>query len=331
MNSDWLLFRLSGSWGMDPSTATTFYLQDQVNRKWHGPLIEYLGIPEDAISTLKPSGSVLDYLSPEGAKDTGLTEETVVVLGSFDHPSAARGIGFFDPGDLLLSCGTSWVGFYPVEDRDLALSQGLLVDPFLTPEGPWGTMFSLPKIGNLIDWYIDNIIVRQGEDPADKYTIFSERAAGAPIGANGHFVNPYLNSKHIPNSEIDLHLTRSRGEIARAVMEGPALRMRRNIEKLAEAGICAEQIAMVGGPSESPVWPRIVAEVIGLELKLINGQTAGAVGAAILAAIGAGLFRNEREAFEAMGGDGIIITPSVEAVEKYNAVYEGYLERYEND
>ncbi len=316
---------------MDHSTAITLYLQDQVNRKWHKPFLDYLGIPEEAVSELMPSGAALGPLTTQGAQDTGLSKDTLVVLGAFDHPSAARGTGFLDSGDLLLSCGTSWVGFYPIENRDLALSQRLLVDPFLVPEGPWAAMFSLPEIGNLIDWYIDNLIVRQDEDQAGKYTICSERSAATTAGARGHYFNPFLDSKNIPRSEIDLHSGRSREEIARAVMEGLALRMRRKIERLAEAGIEAERIAMVGGPSESPVWPQIVAEIIGLELKLINGQTAGAVGAAILAAIGAGLFRNEREAFEAMGGNGTIITPSDEAVKKYNSVYEGYLERYEND
>ncbi len=331
MNSDWLLYRLSGMWGMDYSTATTFYLQDQVNRRWHKPILEFLNIPETAVSDLMPSGAALGPLTDQGARDTGLTRDTLVVLGAFDHPCAARGTGFLDPGDLLLSCGTSWVGFYPIEDRDLALSQGLLIDPFLTPEGPWGVMFALTEIGNLIDWYIDNLITKQDEGSTDKYTIFSESSAAVPAGAHGFYINPYIDSKHIPETELDLYALHSRAEIARAVMEGPALRMRRNIEKLAKVGIKADRIAMVGGPAESHIWPRIVAEVTGLELKLINGQTAGAVGAAILAALGAGLFDNVRQAFEAMGGSGTVINPAEEAVNKYNMIYEGYLERYEND
>jgi sugar (pentulose or hexulose) kinase len=71
-----------------------------------------------------------------------------------------------------------------------------------------------------------------------------------------------------------------------------------------------------------------VAEITGLELKLINGQTAGAVGAAILAAVGAGLFRNEREAFASMGGEGRVISPSAKTVKLYDSVYQEFLERY---
>jgi xylulokinase len=328
MNSDWLMYRLTGRWGMDYSTATTFYLIDQVNHCWHKPYLDMLEIPEEAISALGPSGSVLGPLTLQGAEDTGLSQDTLVVLGAFDHPSAARGTGYTKVGNLLLSCGTSWVGFYPVEGRSLAIAQGLLVDPFLSPDGPWATMFSLPMIGRRIDWYIDNLVLLEEENPEQKYTIFSQSSEKAPPGARGLYNNPFLDSKNVPQSEIDLHANRSRDEIARAVMEGPALRMRYNIERLAEAGIQADCIVMVGGPAESPVWPRIVAEITGLELKLVNGQTAGAVGAAILAAIGAGLFRDEEEAFASMGGNGRVITPSAKTTKLYDSVYQEFLERY---
>ena len=331
MNSDWLMYRLTGQWGMDYSTASTFFLIDQLNHRWHKPFLDILEIPEEAISRLGPSGSVLGSLSAQGAEDTGLSRKTVVALGAFDHPSAARGTGFMEVGDLLLSCGTSWVGFYPIEERDLAISQRLLVDSFLTPEGPWATMFSIPEIGRRIDWCIENRVMTEGESPREKYTIFSRRAQEAPPGARGAHLNPFMDGKPLPTAEIDLPADSSREEIARAVMEGPALRMRYNIERLAAAGIRAERIAMVGGPAESPVWPRIVAEITGLELKLINGQTAGAVGAAILAAIGAGLFRNEREAFASMGGEGKAISPSAKNMKLYDAIYQEFLGRYADE
>jgi sugar (pentulose or hexulose) kinase len=210
MNSDWLMYRLTGRWGMDYSTASTFYLIDQVNRCWYQPYLKLLAIPEEAISKLGPSGSQLGPLTKQGAEDTGLTEDTLIVLGAFDHPSAARGTGYTNVGDLLLSCGTSWVGFYPIVDRDLAISQRLLVDSFLAPAGPWATMFSLPEIGRRIDWYIENLVLMEEENPDEKYTIFSDSSEKIPPGARGFYINPFFDSKHIPQSEIDFHATHSR-------------------------------------------------------------------------------------------------------------------------
>jgi sugar (pentulose or hexulose) kinase len=104
-------------------------------------------------------------------------------------------------------------------------------------------------------------------------------------------------------------------------MEGAALVTRRKLGELATAGIRARRLVMVGGPAESPVWPRIVAEVCGLELALLNGQTAGAVGAAMLAAMGAGLHASEQEAFAAMGGQAVSIRPEPAAVREYEELY----------
>ncbi len=327
MNSDYVLFRLTGKWGMDPSTATTFYLQDQRKRQWYQPYLGRLEIFEENLSELLPSGSVLGPLTPQAAEDTDLSKETLVVLGAFDHPCAARGTGMLKPGDLLLSCGTSWVGFYPLESRDLALAQKLLIDPFLSPEGSWGAMFSLARVGTTIDWYVDNLILQPGDNSADKYSLFSASSQQTPPGANGLYINPCQDISSLPEKVAKLKTRYPREEIARAVMEGVAFEMKRKMQELAETGLPAERIAMVGGPAESPVWPRIVAEITGLELRLINGQNAGAVGAAILAGIGAGIFRDEFEAFVGMGENAACISPSTLARNLYASLYEEYLEK----
>ncbi|GAK59384.1 xylulokinase [Candidatus Vecturithrix granuli] len=325
MNSDYLLFRLSGKWGMDASTATTFYLQDQCKRRWHIPYLERLKISEKNLSALLPSGSVLGALTSRAAKDTNLSEKMLVVLGAFDHPCAARGTGMLQPGDLLLSCGTSWVGFYPLENRDLALSQTMLIDPFLTPNGPWGAMFSLARIGTKIDWYINHLILQPGDKFSDRHSVFNALAQQVPPGANGLYINPCRDISELPEKIAALNTRYTREEIARAVMEGTAFEMRRKIKELTEAGIPARRIAMVGGPAESPIWPRIVAEITGLELRLINGQNAGAVGAAILAGIGAGVFRDEIDAFSRMGAQASCISPSASAQNLYASLYETYI------
>jgi len=325
MNSDYLLYRLTGRFGMDPSTATTFYFQDQVNRCWYGPYLEYLDIKEDHLSVLAPSGTALGPLTWEGARDTGLTEDTLVVLGTFDHPSAARGTGVIETGHLLLSCGTSWVGFYPINDRDLALAQNLLIDPFLSPEGPWGTMFSLPRIAVVMDWLVDNLVADGRPDKANKFAAFDQAAMKAPRGANELFMNPFDDVRDQPDRVDELRNRYGVQDISRAIMEGAAFEMRKRIEELAEAGIEARVVTMVGGPTESPIWPRIVAEVTGLELRLINGQTAGAIGAALLAGIGADLFKDEHDAFASMGWKPQLIVPDKTAAEAYTRLYRAYL------
>jgi xylulokinase len=329
MNSDYLLYRLTNKWGIDPSTATTFYLQDQCKQQWHQPYLDRLEISEACLSEICPSGSALGPLTPQAAKDTNLSEKTMVVLGAFDHPCAARGTGMTQTGDLLLSCGTSWVGFYPIENRGLALSQKLIIDPFLKPEGPWGALFALTQIGLTIDWYVDRLILKPDDNPDDKYNLFNAGSQQTPPGANGLFLNPCQDISNFPEKNVKIKTQYSREEISRAVMEGTAFELKRKVQELAKSGISAERVTMVGGPSESPIWPLIVSEILGLELRLINGQNAGAIGAAILAGIGAGVFGDELEAFSAMNENVTCISPSTSAVSRYSSIYVEYLETFQ--
>jgi len=106
-------------------------------------------------------------------------------------------------------------------------------------------------------------------------------------------------------------------------MEGTAFLIRNKIEELAAAGIPANRIAMVGGASESSTWAQIVADVTGLEIQLRHCQVAGAVGAAILAGIGAGIYKNEREALRQTQGKEVFVKPGTDASRQYDQIFAG--------
>ena len=271
MNSDWLLFRLTGIWRMDYSTATTFHLQDQVAGCYHQPFLDLLGIAEAKLSPLTDSGAFVGTLTHRAAERTGLCTGTSVVTGSFDHPAAARAVGVTAPGQLMLSCGTSWVGFFPEMDRRRIIESELLCDPFLSRQGgPWGAIFSVPYIGRTIDWYIDNVIA---PDEPDRLRAFDESAARASPGAGG--------------LRIDLRQPPRRTEgqrcnISRAVMEGAARLLNGRLETLRQCGMRFDSAVMVGGPARSPVWPKIVEAITGLRIS-VGSSHAGAKGAAMLA------------------------------------------------
>ena len=325
-NNDYLMYRLTGKWGLDPSTGTTFFLIDQKNGRYYKPYLDALEITEDQVAPLYPSGTALGPLTPEAAKETGLSRDTQVVLGAFDHPSAARGTGNLNAGDLLLSCGTSWVGFYVLEERRKAVDVGFLVDPFLAPKGPWSGMVSIPYIGQSVEWYASNVVLEEGEPKEGKWKIFSEKASAVPRGACGLYLAPYYDlTNNEPKDQKEFPPDISPGQVARAVMEGIAFEMKTRMDSYAKAGIPAERITMVGGPSESPVWPQIVSDVTGLELRLVGGQAAGAVGAAILAGIGAGIFKEEWDGYRRMGSEEQrVVQPDPTAREEYAKIYKEY-------
>ena len=289
MNTDWLLFRLAEKWLMDYSTATTFHLQDQCGHSWYQPFLKRLDITAEKLSRLTDSGALAGNLTLQAAQDTGLSVNTQVITGCFDHPAAARSAGVLEPGQLLLSCGTSWVGFFPEMERQKIVDLELLCDPFLSnPGGPWGAIFSIPYIGRVIDAYIDNYIA-PGEP--DKYRIFNELATEARPGANG---------LKIDLREPPRRIEAERRNISRAVMEGAAELLNDRLNHLKKHGINFKKAVMTGGPSHSPVWPQIIAETTGLKL-IIGSRHAGAKGAALLAGIGAGIYRDEYDAYKTAG------------------------------
>lgn len=326
MNSDYLLYRLCGEWAIDPSTATTFFLYNQKTGHWHKPYLDIMDIREEALPNIAPSGTPAGKVSAEAAEKTGLPKDTKIVLGAFDHPCAARGTGVTGPGMMMLSCGTSWVPFFPFNNRDFGVQEHLLIDPFLSDEDLWGMMYSLPGVGVNIDQYVEHVILSDNESFNDRYSIFSDCASRSPIGAGGLRLKP-VPLGTIREDRLDaLKRNRDRTHVARAAMESTAFEMRCKLAEFAEKGVSTREMTMVGGPSESGVWTQIVADVTNVPIRLINGQTAGALGAAILAGVGSGIFKNEKEGFNAMGGSPEIKEPVPSNVEAYNDFCQSYIE-----
>ena len=284
MITDYVNYMLTGEYKTNPSTATTFYLQDQEKRRWDAGILSKLGIREDQLPEIIPSGSRIGEISEKASQFTGLKPGTPVIAGSFDHPGAARGLGILEEGSLLLSCGTSWVGFYPSNSRDKLISLEMLVDPFVSEKGCWAGMFSLPKIGNNIDILIKKWI----SDKDDRYMEFNKLAEMAESGADGLVINP------MEDAQKDLSAYKKE-DICRAVMEGTALLMKEKMDFFSRNGLLTNRIVMAGGPTRSNLWMDILCDILGVGIST-GGSHAGALGAAVMAGIGTGIYKDETDA-----------------------------------
>ena len=289
MSTEFLNRELTGKWGIGTSAGTPFYLIDQETGTYRKDVLDLLGIAENRLPPVLPTGSVLGGVTKEGSEASGLPEGTPVAVGTFDHPSAARGVGILREGQLLLSCGTSWVGFYPIDDRKRVLDAGMLCDPFLSENGgPWAGMVSLESFSGNLEAYVRRYIA----DAGDIYGALTSLAAESESGAGGLAIDPLAEPD---DARI---LAYPKKHIARAIMEGTVRRLAVRIREIAEKGIAAKEAVMVGGPSERPLWAQLIAEQTGLAVRVMHGAYAGAVGAAMLAGISAGIWKNEEEALE---------------------------------
>ena len=190
---------------------------------------------------------------------------------------------------MLLSCGTSWVGFYPVNDRDKAVKAKVLIDPFLSEKGGcWGVMVSVGSISERIKLYVERYIGNGKE----AYNIMSDLASKSTPGAGGLV----LNLRDEPDD--DRIKKYSKEDIARAIMEGMVNLLKEQLARVEKMGIKPKSAVMVGGPSVDPAWAELIEEMCSVKVCTSHGANAGAVGAAMLAGIGCGLYNDEKEAFK---------------------------------
>ena len=284
MSAEYLNFFLTGKWGISVSMGTPSFLMDQEKGEYNLPLLDKLDIAEEQLPPIFEKGTVLGEVLPEVAQKLGLSADTKIVLGSFDHPSGAMGAGVFDEGEMLLSCGTSWVEFFPVKSREFALSTKGLVDRFMLDGSPYCVMKSITSISEKIDalreQYLGKISHRE----------FDDLLKGASFGCNGLRFT-FSESDDTAGEHF------SRNDIARAIIEGAAFLLKENLETLEKCGLRAEKITMIGGISNSPLCVQVVSEVLQRPVRVVNGQCAGAVGAALLAGVGIRLYADEKEAF----------------------------------
>ena len=289
MSTEYLYYALTGKWGIVKSAGTPFYLIDQVTGKYNSEILAKLGIDEEKLPPVMKTGSVLGTITKEAAEKCGLPVGTPVIIGTFDHPSAARGVGITKEGQMLLSCGTSWVGFYPVEKREKAISAKMLVDPFLSENGgAWAGMVSLTSFSQQIEYFTKTYV-----DNSDIWYIkLVEYSAESQTGAGGLILDMTAEPD---DAEIRKY---EKKHIARAIMENVIDMLAKGMKRITDAGIICNEAVMVGGPSENPLWAELIAEKLGISVCVKHGSYAGAVGAAALAGTAVGIYPDEKTASE---------------------------------
>lgn len=271
MNNDFIGFHLCGQWAIDHSTATTSYLQHQVERVWHQPYLELVGIDRSMLSDLGETGTSIAAVLPEVAAACELATDAIVVRGCFDHPAGARACAI-GPNDVLLSLGTSWVALTQVRDREQAIGDGFLVDP-AGPEA-WYGMSSIPSVGRTLDALVASRYPPRRSD--GRYDRFTQAVANEPPAQPGDL--PTVAEFGSDGSGA------LREAAARGVVEVLALEIRKRVEALAPN---PDRIVVIGGPSTNDAILQVVTDVLGRPVLAGPAAMAGALGAAGIAMVSA--------------------------------------------
>lgn len=286
---DYLSYRLTGWWVNDPTNLAISNLCQLATLDIAEAVLARLGVPRAAFGETRRAGEAAGALLPAAAETLGLPAGIPVAVAAHDQYAAALGAGCVQPGDLLLSAGTAWVAMLvtarPVLDRRSSFWPG----PHVV-EGRWGLLGAISSGGSTLERVL--ALTRQRRE----WPVVDEGAERVSPGSDGLLVIPHLVGRTLPTAArhargaiLGLTLGHGREHLWRAAMEGVAFEARVACEYLARRGADTRRLRMVGGGARSPLWPRIVASVLGVPVEACGGEDIAARGAACLAARVAGL------------------------------------------
>jgi len=330
--NDFITARLTHEHVMNPSDATMTQLFNISSGTWDEKLLAATAIQRESLSPVQPSGTPVARLSPEASADLGLPVDVLVINGAHDQYCAAVATGVTEPGKMLLSAGTAWVLLVVPQDLQRGLDSRMAISCHAVP-GRWGAIRSLVGVGTSFEWLIAQIYSHGHEvKQASLYAAANAAAARVPPGANDLCFIP-LAGGHTGNTPdrggfVDMTISHTRDTMARAVMEGIAFELRWAIEEIQGKSIAVDDLTMVGGAAESPLWPQIVADVTELPVVVPAERQAAARGAAILAGVGAGVFADIATGFAAFRGAETRLEPQITVTGIYDAAYARYRARF---
>jgi xylulokinase len=330
---DYVRFRLTGERAIDVADASGTLLLDVAHRRWSREMLQAAQIDERFLPALHESPDVCANVSAKGASETGLKPGTPVVAGAGDQAAGAVGMGVVAPGTVSATIGTSGVVF-AATDRPALDPQGRIHTFCHAIPGRWHVMGVTQAAGLSLRWFRDTLAV-DSNGTGESYDRLTEEAAKIPPGSDGLLWTPYLMGERTPHLDanargalVGLTATHTRAHIVRAILEGVAFSLRDTFTIFHEIGVPVSSIRLGGGGARSALWRQIQADVYGRSVEIIEAEEGAAYGAAILAAVGAGMWPSVDAACQATERVASRVHPQPQAVTTLNASYSAYRRVY---
>lgn len=303
---DYVRYRLTGDFAMDVADGSGTLLMDVGKRVWSDELLGLLDIPREWLPPLHESHEVVAEVSAASAAATGLRAGTPVVAGAGDQAAQSIGTGIAREGIVSVTIGTSGVVFAATSKYAFDPTGGLHAYCHAVPD-TWHLMGVTLSAGGSLRWFRDALCESEKAEAArtgrDVYDIITELAATAPAGSDGLLFLPYLTGERTPHADPDargvffgLSLRHSKAHMARAVLEGVTFSLRECLDLLCGLGQSCIRVRVSGGGSRSPFWRQMMADVFGVEIVEVNVTLGAAYGAALLAGVGTGVYKDEQDA-----------------------------------
>ncbi len=318
---DFLAYKLSGVFCTDVSDASGMLLLDVKNRCWSKEMLDICGISEKQLPKLYESFQAVGTLRPEIAEELGLSGQVKVIAGAGDNAAAAVGTGTVGEGMCNISLGTSGTVF--ISSKSFGVDENNALHSFAHADGNYHLMGCMLSAASCNKWWNEDIL--KTKDFA------AEQAQITRLGENNVFYLPYLMGERSPHNNPDaramfigMSMDTTREDMTQAVLEGVAFALRDSLEVAKSLGIRIERTKICGGGAKSPLWKKMIANIMNLKVDVIESEEGPALGGAMLAAVGCGEYPDVETIAEKL----VKVVDTVEPEDELGAKYEEKYQKF---
>ena len=322
---DYIVYKFTGSYVSDYSDASGMLLMDVKNKCWSKEMLDICGISDIEMPTLHESFDVVGEVKSEVLSEIGISGNVKVVAGAGDNAAAAIGTGTVGEGGCNLSLGTSGTLF--ISSERFSVDDKNSLHSFAHADGGFHLMGCMLSAASCNKWWMDEIL-------RDKDYAASQKGI-EKLGENNVFFMPYLMGERSPHNNplvragfLGMSMDTTREDMIQAVLEGVAFGLRDSLEVARSLGIKVDVSNICGGGAKSPLWRKIVANIMNIKLEIQANDEGPALGGAILAAVGCGTFKDVKEAADKIGKVVETVEPEKELVDKYEEKYAHFKKLY---
>lgn len=322
---DYIAYKLTGVHCTDVSDASGMLLFDVKNRRWSKEMCDICGIREDQLARCFESFETVGTLLPRAAQELGLPASVKVAAGAGDNAAAAVGTGTVGDNMCNISLGTSGTIF--ISSKSFGVDKNNALHSFAHADGSYHLMGCMLSAASCNKWWMDEIIGTKDYG--------GEQEAIEKLGENHVYYLPYLMGERSPHNDpnaraafLGMTMDTTRADMTQAVLEGVAFALRDSLEVARSLGIRLERTKICGGGAKSPLWKKIIANVLNLKVDVIESEEGPAMGGAMLAAVACGEYESVEEIAEKVVKIVDTLEPDPELAAKYEKCYAVFREIY---
>lgn len=322
---DYIAYKLTGVHCTDVSDASGMLLFDVKNRRWSQEMCDICGISVSQLAKCYESYETVGTVLPQVAEELGISASVKVAAGAGDNAAAAVGTGTVGDNMCNISLGTSGTIF--ISSRNFGVDKYNALHSFAHADGSYHLMGCMLSAASCNKWWMDDIIGTK--DYA------GEQKAIEKLGENHVYFLPYLMGERSPHNNpnaravfLGMSMDTTRADMTQAVLEGVAFALRDSLEVAKSLGIKLTRTKICGGGAKSPLWKKIIANVLNLKVDVIESEEGPAMGGAMLAAVACGEYGSVEEIAAKVVKVVETVEPDAELVAKYEERYKQFKEIY---